>query len=290
MHRRQFLSSFAVGACAAVPCGAAGAGGAGIAAFVKPLQTLPFDRLAREIASLGFSGIEATVRKGGQVEPERVADDLPRLVEALKKENLVITLMTTNVNRADDPVGVKVLRTGASLGIRRYRMQWYRYEVQKPIPAQLAALRPVVRDLATLNRELGITGLYQNHAGAEYVGASGFDLHELIRDIPPAELGAAFDIRHATVEGGFTWPVRWKLLRPHTGVVYVKDARWNGRRVEDVALGAGQVDPDFFRLMQRDGYAGPLSLHVEYLEQSGPAENLAAFKADLATLRKWLVK
>ena len=49
------------------------------------------DIKAETIKELGFDGIEATVRKKGHVLPERVEDDLPRLVEALQKHDLEVT-------------------------------------------------------------------------------------------------------------------------------------------------------------------------------------------------------
>jgi sugar phosphate isomerase/epimerase len=255
---------------------------------VKFLQSLDYNRLAETVAELGFDGIEATVRDRGQVLPERVEEDLPRLVEALKKHGLEITVMASSVNRVDQPLTEKVLRTAASLGVKRYRMAYYPYDLSRPVAEQLDELRPVVKDLAAMNREMGISAVYQNHAGAPYVGASVWDLYTLVRDIPVNEIGAAFDIRHATVEGGLTWPVLWNLIRPHVGAVYVKDSRWKGRTPEDVPLGDGQVDPAFFRSLKQANYDGPISLHVEYLEDSGVAENVAALRKDLATLRRWL--
>lgn len=260
-----------------------------ICAFVKFIQSLGHERLAETIRQLGFDGIEATVRPGGQVEPERVEEDLPKLAEALKAHDVDLTIMTTRISRADDPLTEKVLRTAKSLGVTCYRMDQYRYDLSRPVTAQLDELRPVVRDLVALNRELGMQGLYQNHAGAQYVGASIWDLHTLLGDISPEEIGVAFDIRHATVEGGLTWPVLWNLIEPRTRSIFVKDFRWEGRRVENVPLGQGQVDPSFFaKTLKRSDFQGPISLHVEYLQQSGADENVAALREDLSTLRQLL--
>ncbi|MEW6304165.1 MAG: sugar phosphate isomerase/epimerase family protein [Verrucomicrobiota bacterium] len=256
-----------------------------ICAFEKPLQHLGYDELADFIARLGFDGIEATVRRGGHVLPEHVEEDLPRLVEALKKRRLEITIMTTDVERVS-PLNEKVLRTGAKLGIKRYRLGAWKYDLKKPVLEQLDALRPQVKELAVLNRQVGITGLYQNHAGANRVGAGIWDLHHLLKDIDARELGVAFDIRHATVDGGSAWPVHFSLLRSRVGIVYAKDFEWRGRTASNVPLGRGNVDPAFFRQLPDSGYVGPISLHVEYpVDKPKLAE---AFQRDLATLRGWL--
>jgi len=294
LDRRAFLATAAgavgatLGTTGAAQEGAAAREGFPICAFVKFIQDLGHERLAGTIRELGFDGIEATVRPGGQIEPERVEDGLPRLVEALKGHEVDLTIMTTRIGRADDPLTEKVLRTAAGLGVTCYRMDQYRYDLSRPVVDQIEALRPVVRELAALNRELGIRSVYQNHAGAQYVGATLWDLHALLGDIPPGEIGVAFDIRHATVEGGLAWPVHWNLMQPRAQAVFVKDFGWDGRRVENVPLGRGQVDPAFFERLPRTGFRGPISLHVEYLEGAGTDANVAALGADLRTLRRLL--
>jgi sugar phosphate isomerase/epimerase len=147
---------------------------------VKFLQELPAEKLAATIAQLGFDGIEATVRNQGQVLPERVEDDLPPLVEALRKHNLEVTVMTSNVDRADNPVHEKVLRTASGLGVKRYRMGYFKYDLSKPVLPQLNQFKPILKDLAALNRELGMQAVYQNHAGTNYVGAGLWDLRRLL--------------------------------------------------------------------------------------------------------------
>ena len=154
--------------------------------------------------------------------------------------------------------------------------------------AQLDALRPTVNKLAGLNAQLGITGLYQNHCGKEYVGATVWDLESLIRNVPPEHIGSAFDIRHATVEAGLSWPILYELIRPHIGAVYVKDFDWADRRDQHVPLSQGRVDPRYFDLLRRDGVNGPVSLHIEYLPNASVEENLAAIRRDFAVLQKLL--
>ncbi len=253
--------------------------------FIKPLQSLSYDDLAAVIAKLGFDGIEATVRKNGHVLPERVEEDLPKLVEALAKHKLSCTVMATDINQVDK-LNERVLRTAAKLGIGLYRMGAFKYDLKKPVRSQLQALGPKVKELAVLNRSLGISAVYQNHSGKRSVGAACWDLHSMIEDIEPAEIGVAFDIRHAQVEGGLCWPVHWNLLKDHVRAVYVKDFRWRGPRVENVPLGQGVVADAFFPRLK--GFERPVSLHVEYLRRDGVEKKLAAMRTDFARLRKLL--
>lgn len=130
-------------------------------------------------------------------------------------------------------------------------------------------------------------GVYQNHSGPEYVSASVWDYYELIRDLPPAHMGIAYDVMHATVEGGRMWRQTWKLVQSHLGYVSAKDFRWAGHQPEFVPLGTGQVDPAIFSRMRTD-YRGDYSVHIEYVPQQALAENAAAMRRDVETLRRLL--
>lgn len=261
-----------------------------VCAFAKHLQWLSFDELADYLAEHDFDGIEATVRKGGQVEPENVERDLPRLVEALKGRDRRVLIMTTDISDARDPLAQRVLKTAAGLGVPYYRMGYYRYSLDQAIIPQLEAFRDTARRLAEFNAAVGITGLYQNHAGARYVGASVWDLHRLLEGGPAEQIGVAFDVRHATVEGGQTWPVLWRLVRSQTRAIYVKDFQWDGRNPRNVPLGEGQVDPALLKTIRDEVSAGtPVSLHMEYIDhrdRSLQEQCKQAFIRDRRTLRE----
>lgn len=259
-----------------------------ICAFEKFLQDLSYDELADVIAELGFVGIEATVRNKGHVLPERVEEDLPKLVESLKKRDLEVTTMASDVLNPEQPLSEKVLRTAKGLGIDSYRMGFYKYDLKKPILPQLEEVKPQVRELAAFNRELGVTALYQNHSDAKYVGATLWDMHLALGDIPKNEVGLAFDIRHATIEAGLSWPVVYDVVKPRIGALFVKDFQWDSRKAKHVPLGTGRVNPKFFDMVQRDGFDGPISLHVEYLGKAGTQANIDALRRDLKVLRGWL--
>ena len=259
-----------------------------ICAFEKFLQELSYDELAEVIAELGFAGIEATVRNKGHVLPGRVEEDLPKLVEALKKRDLEVTTMATDVLNPTQPLTESVLRTAKALGINTYRMGPFRYDLKQPILPQLEEIRPQLQELAAFNRELGVTAFYQNHSGARYVGATLWDMFGLLREIPKEQIGFAFDIRHATIEAGLSWPVVYDVVKPQIGAVFVKDFQWDGRKARHVPLGTGSVDPKFFEMIKRDGFAGPISLHVEYLGDDGTQANVDALRRDLKVLRGWL--
>jgi sugar phosphate isomerase/epimerase len=262
-----------------------------VCVFTKPFNSLSFDELADRIAELGFDGIEAPIRAGGHVEPDAVQDRLPELVEALQRRNLEITVMTTDINDPDDPVTTRVIRTAATLGIKRYRMKYFKYDLGHSVIDQLHQWQGQLKDLAALNHDFGIRGLYQNHAGRTYMGAALWDLRLALDGIPSEDIAVAYDIRHATAEAGMSWPVTLNMIRPLIDTVYVKDFLWGDGKPTNVPLGEGRVDPKFFQMLRESDFTGPISLHEEYLDHRKPQlvpEHLAALKKDLATLKGWL--
>lgn len=262
-----------------------------VCVFTKPFNSLSFDELAEKIAELGFQGIEAPVRPGGHVVPTDVPLRLPKLVSALKKRGLEINVLTSNINSVSDKVSRQTLEVAAELGIKQFRMQYFKYDKTTPVFQQLDKWSNTIAELAAFCSKLGIQAVYQNHAGVNYMGAALWDLQHVLRDIDPAHVGVAYDIRHATVEGGTSWPLTFRMISPHVVTVYVKDFAWKEARVENVPLGQGQVDTEFFKMLAATGFQGPISLHEEYIDHKDPAlvpQHLTAIKQDLKTLNRWL--
>ncbi|TVP97994.1 MAG: sugar phosphate isomerase/epimerase [Planctomycetaceae bacterium] len=259
--------------------------------FAKHLQWLSNEALADLLVELDVAGIEATVRDDGQVKPEDARRGLPKLAEALDRRDRRIVIMTTGITSPDSPHAAEVLETAAKLGVRHYRMGYYQYDLNKPILPQLQNFTRQAERLAQQNRALGIVGVYQNHAGDRYVGAPLWDLRQMLESISPAEIAVAYDVRHATVEAGMSWPLNWAMIRPHVGAIFLKDFHWTEGKAENVPLGTGQVDPKLFAAVRDSGLAVPVSLHMEYIDHRDPDridECIAAYRADRIATRELL--
>lgn len=262
--------------------------------FNKPLQHLSYDEQAALVAEIGFDGIEATVRKGGHVEPERVEEDLPKQMEALKKNGLAMTMMTTDITDAESELHQRVMKTASELGVTMFRMGGIKLSADRPIPVQIEEIRGTMARLVEFCAPLGLRPLVQNHAGANRFGAGIWDVHSVLQDVDPKHAGVAFDIRHATVEGGQSWPTEFQLIRPYIGVVYCKDFVWGeaNERPRNVPLGSGRVDyPRFLSLLKKSDYQGPICVAMEYTDHRDPKlqqESIAAIRADRKTLLEWM--
>jgi sugar phosphate isomerase/epimerase len=267
-----------------------------IAVFEKVFEKLTYDELADAVARTGADGIEATIRPGGHIRPDAAADETPRMVEALRKRGKRVLIAATAIRSADSPHAESLLKTFRSLGIRHYRLGYYPLDAARPLKPQVAEARAQLRTLVAVNRELGLQGLYQNHAGARYLGALGWDAAQLFDGIDPDTVGIALDLRHLRADTGTSWKTAAALLKPHIRSIYVKDATWTGPRgnvLHDVPLDTGFVTRDVFEFVRRGLPPMPVCLHVEHLgyrafEKHEMPAVVKAHQADLAVLRNWM--
>lgn len=237
--------------------------------------------------------LELTLRPEGHVRPERAADDLPPLAEALARRKRRILVLATSFLRPDEPDVERALRTARDLGITQYRHRGYRYDKTVPLKKQLAEFRSQLRDFAAMNRSLGLQGLFQNHAGAEFVGSAIWDLDLMLDDIDPAQFAVAFDTRHLLVEQGRSWPTAVRLIAPRVGALYLKSFRWDRDRTIETPLSEGIVTQAMVKQIVGSRASLPVCIHVEYpkLEPTPYAQRATTvelFRRDAAVARGWL--
>lgn len=278
-----------------------------IAIFSKHLQFTEGEELPKTAAEVGFDAIDITTRKGGHVEPERVKQDLPKLVAAIKQHGLAVPMVTTDVVDAETPFTEDILKTASELGIRHYRFGGFKWDAAKPYAPQVEAFKPRLAKLAALNAKYQMCAIYHTHSGVGLVGASIWDLHEIMHGLNPNAIGINYDVGHATVEGGVGgWIASYRISGAHVRGIAVKDFLWGkdarGRwQAQWKPLGEGMVHfPEFFAMVAESGFAGPLQIHFEYplggsndgkRELTIPrAEVIAAMKKDLGMLRGYLGK
>jgi|SRR5215831_6377444 len=263
--------------------------------FTKVCQelNLGFEDIASLTAEAGLDGVDSPVRPKGEVLPEKVADDLPRYAEVLKKKGLGIPLITTAILGPDSPHAEKVLRTARKVGVRFYRTGFIDRRDDQPVEAQIAEARAKLKDLAAMNREIGIGAIVQNHspAGHAYLGGDLNELEQILADFDPGRIGAAFDIGHAIKVHGDKWRERFDKLKPQLKIAYIKDTNRAGQWVQ---FGQGEIGKvGYFKLLREIGYGSPLSMHIEFDWSSKGANRnraalLRALKESLGVLRGWL--
>ncbi|GMU94143.1 MAG: hypothetical protein AMXMBFR4_32010 [Candidatus Hydrogenedentota bacterium] len=270
-RRGFFAASAASVAIGMSPRVEAAEGRPSVCAFAKHLQFITdYGELARTAKDLGLDGLDLAVRKGGHVEPASVTVDLPRAVDAIRSVGLEVPMITTALNRGDDPDARPILETASKLGIRYARIGGLQYSNDGDIRAELDAFTRQIGGLVDLLAACHIVGGYHNHSGGNNVGAPLWDLYEMIRAVDSTHFGSNLDVGHATVEGGSAgWRLNARLLAPYVKMMAVKDFVWDNGKPRWLPLGEGQVQTvEFFRLVRAAGFAGPVSLHVEYRVES----------------------
>jgi len=238
-----------------------------VSVFSKHLQFLDYKDVASVSRDIGFDGVELSVRDGGHVLPENVADDLPRAVAAIKEAGLNADLIVSGIKELN-PLNRTVLETAASQGVKCYRMGYLRYPKTGTIPEALEYYNGKVKELAEVNKSLGIQGCYQNHNGTS-VGSNVWEIWQILKDTEQEAMAVQYDIYHAVVEGGRSWPNGIRLLQDRISNIVLKDFRWekiDGRwQVYKTPLGEGMVDFDaYFKILKGLGINVPVAMHFEF--------------------------
>jgi sugar phosphate isomerase/epimerase len=277
VSRRTFIAASAVSTALA----ANSARGAGenpmstpkICIFSKHLQFLDYTALAKTCKDIGVDGVDLAVRRGAHVEPSKVAEDLPRAVEAIRAQGLEVPMITTALYKGDDPDAWPILSAASKLGIRYFRIGGQKYGETGSPAAELPRVAAELKGLAAKAKELNMYAAYHNHSGANNVGAPVWDLFTVFRELGLDSLGSSFDVAHATIEGGMAgWNLSARLMAPYTKVMAVKDFAWRDNEAKWLPLGEGQVKVvPILKIMKANGFAGPISMHFEYKTASNEA-------------------
>lgn len=239
--------------------------------FSKHVHFLPVAEAARVAKAHAYDGLDLTVRGDGHVEPERIEDDLPAAVQAARAAGSDVHMITAGIRDTGSAHAEKILRTMKAIGLRHYRWGGFRYDLAKPLPPQLKTIKKQVSELAAMNRQYGVCAMYHTHSGIGQVGASMWDLAQLLDGENPDYVSVNYDIGHATIEGGFGgWIHSARLLAPMMRGVALKDFLWAKNpkgewRPAWAPAGEGMVNfPQFLAMLKESGFSGPLQVHVEH--------------------------
>lgn len=245
-----------------------------IVAFTKSFQDWPIPVVCHRFREIGLDGLDLTVRRGGHVEPARVAEELPLAAKAALEAGVEIAFLTTDITEPT-PEAERLLATAGRLGIRRIKLGYYRYGAFGTLKAQLDGVRAKLRDVADMARQHGVLPCVHIHSGT-FLPSHGTQLYQLIGDMPPDRIGAYLDMLHMALEGGGDgWRQGLDLLAPWVAMVSVKNfdsrptkrdergmQRWEHLTVP-VADGISPI-PEFVACLKSIGFDGVYSMHSEY--------------------------
>ena len=251
--------------------------------FSKHLQFLDYKTTGEMAAEMGFSGVDLTVRPKGHVLPESVKIDLPKAISDIKSAGSNCQMITTSIESVNNPLDVDIIKTAAKAGVKQYRTHWFKYIEGKTMSASLEFYKHQIKELSNLNKELGIVGYYQNHAGKN-VGGAFWEIKKILETADLNYFGTQYDIRHAVAEGGHSWENGLRLLQSYIKGIVLKDFKWgnvNGKwKPVNVPIGEGMVDFNtYFKLLKKYKLNPPVSLHLEY-DLGGAEKGLSGITVD----------
>src|SRR2546429_8620287 len=117
------------------------------------------DTATTEIYTLSLHDALPILRRGGHVQPERAAEDLPKAVVAIREEGLDVPMITTELTSADDPAARVIFSTAAKLSIPFFKPGYYQYKMVN-VRRELEEAAGQFRGLVTLSKQYGIQAGY----------------------------------------------------------------------------------------------------------------------------------
>jgi sugar phosphate isomerase/epimerase len=241
--------------------------------FTKPWK-LPLPELGRFVRGLGFDGIELPVRPGFQVEPERVATDLPEAARRLADEGVRIFSIA---GPADQPT-IEAC-AGAGVPVIRIMVELKKTDV-------LAQMEQIQREYDALVPHLdraGVTLGLQNHC--DWFVANAMGLHCLLEKYDPRHVAAVWDAAHNALEGEQP-EIAIDILWPRLCMVNLKNAHRrpagqgdSGEALWRVSWCTGREGiaswPRVAAELKWRGYRGVLCLTAEYDDEDRVDELVA---------------
>ena len=243
--------------------------------FIKHLQTLGLAGAGKAIKSLGFEGVDLTVRPAGSVLPENVRKDLPAAQKVFADLGLQVPLITTAITNTRDPHVADIFETAAACGIRELKLGYVGYKKFGSFHQVLADTQKDLDGITALAHSTGVRANIHTHSGP-YISTNPAIVAQLLKDRDPPSIGAYADPGHMTVEGSRDgWRQGLDMLGSRINLVAVKDLAWE--EVDDqrlhkkrwqtriVPLNRGAVAwPEVFECLKQLNFNGWVSIHSEY--------------------------
>ena len=269
--------------------------------FTDNLADLTVSEAFERSKSIGFEGLDLTVRPGGHVLPAKAEMGLSAARMAADRHEMEIPMATTAITDTDSPHAEDVIASCSHYGIRKIKLGYWRYEPFGKIQAQISDTKKKIERLIKLTRKYDILPCVHVHSG-DILANGGSLLYLLLEDFSPDDIGAYADPMHMTVEGGsYGWEIGLDLITPWISLVGIKNFHWiagdrdeRGQRTyttQYLPLADGQANlPRFMKRLQEIQYDGVISLHSEYKGGSSfrvltTNELLSQSESDLKYLR-----
>lgn len=220
------------------------------------------------------------------------------------EEGVSIPMVSTGLTAEDAPFAENVI-AAAHNRIQTIKLGYLRYQPFGSLAKQLDDARRKLEGIVALARRYHVRPCLHAHSGP--ILSNGPLLYLLLKDFPPADVGAYVDPMHMSYEGGGSgWEMMLDLLAPWVALVGVKNYLLAPTERDDYGQQRFQVKyapladgiaplPQFFQRLKQIGYDGVVSLHSEYkglssFRRLATPELLEQSAADLRYLKQVIAK
>jgi sugar phosphate isomerase/epimerase len=193
--------------------------------------------LAALVREAGLDAVNLVIREGYWVSPDRVAEEAPRFVEAMRAEGVRVPFATAGFDLDELARGEAPLEALAGCGIRDFRPGYFsRTTGGPPVRELVDAARGTMERVARVCEASGTRCVYQLHHGTLFPSASS--VWPIVAGLPPEAVGVALDPGNQSKEGLEDWDRSCSLLGEYVAAAGVKDSA--PRRDDSHADGPGK--------------------------------------------------
>ena len=189
--------------------------------FPKFYKHLSAEQLAELVREVGLDTTNLVIREGYWADPDHLARDVPRFVQAMEAAGVTVAFATAGYTPDQivfDPTPLKVL---ADNGIGEFRMGYFRVQDDGDVRTSYVVARHKLATMIDLCTEAGVRAIYQVHHGTLIASASA--AFGLVNGLDEQSIGVMLDPGNQRFEGYETWPLAVGLLGEYLRAVGIKD-------------------------------------------------------------------
>ena len=263
--------------------------------FSKSFKEESIDGLIKLARDYGFEGYDLCVRKGYQVNPDNVSEEMVSAVTKFEKEGLVIPMVTGegNLLTPDNPTVEPILSAMDKANVRLLKLGYFRFNPQaRDYWEEVDKIRRTFEGWQKLGKKYNIKICYHTHSHL-CMGLNCAALAHLIKGFDPNYIGAYIDPGHMKIEGE-QFSFGTAMIKDYLSIIGLKDVMLTRVAKNDhgavelrwVEAGKGMVDwTEVFTELVRIGFDGPISIHCEFKKETGE-EFMNAVKSEVAYFKK----
>ena len=163
----------------------------------------------------------------GHINPARVAQELPAFVNRVRAHGLRVTqIKGPAITDVTAPNAEAIIGAAAQAGITHYSLGGYTYDLMKPLPPQLDAIKLRIERFVRLNQKHRITLVYDTRPGPASVGGVVLDLLSVMKAFDAKYIGFHWDTGHMALHGDGMWETLMRLAGPYVAAVGWRDRGW----------------------------------------------------------------